>query len=88
MGTAAAIAVDQRGGAMLPVGCQHPAGVAWRHPQQLCGLGDGDLVFQHRVQHGKSGLFFLVQRNVLHGKDIFADQLEDGIVEQQQKPGQ
>ena len=84
MGTAAAVAVGQRRRAMLPVGRQHPAGVAWGYAQHLGGLGDGHLVFQNGVQHGKSGLFFLVQRNVLHGKDIFADQLlDDRIVDQQ-----
>ena len=84
VGTAAAVAVGQRRRAMLPVGRQHPAGVAWGYAQHLGGLGDGHLVFQNGVQHGKSGLFFLVQRNVLHGKDIFADQLlDDRIVDQQ-----
>ena len=53
--------------------------------QQSFGLGDGRLVFQNGVEHGDSGLFFLIQRNVLHGKDIFADQLmDDRIVDQQQ----
>ena len=53
-------------------------------PEQLSGLADGDLVFQNGVEHGESGLFFWVQRNVLHKMDIFADQLaDDRIVEQQ-----
>ena len=84
MGTAAPVAVGQSGGAALAVGGQHPSGVALGHAQQLGGIGDGGLVFQNGVEHGESGLFFLVQRNVLH-QDIFADQLvDDGIVEQQQ----
>ena len=87
VGTAAAVAVGQGGRAMLPVGRQHPASMARGHPQHLGGLGDGNLVFQNGVEHGKSGLFFLVQRNVLHQMDIFADQLvDDRIVEQQQMP--
>ena len=57
--------------------------MALGHAQQFGGIGDGDLVFQNGVEHGESGLFFLVQRNVLH-KDIFADQLaDDRIVEQE-----
>ena len=86
VGTPAAVAVGQCGGTMLAVGCQQPAGVARAHPQHLSGLGDGYLEFQNGVEHGKSGLFFLVQRYVLHHKDIFADQLaDDGIVEQRQE---
>ena len=58
--------------------------MALGHAQQRGGIGDGNLVFQNGVEHGESGLFFLVQRNVLH-LDIFADQLaDDRIVEQQQ----
>ena len=87
MRTAAPVAVGQRGGATLAVGGQHPARVALRHAKQLGGIDDGDLVFQNGVEHGESGLFFLVQRYVLH-QDIFADQLtDDRIVEQQQISG-
>ena len=45
-GTAAAVAAGQRRRAMLPVGRQHPVGVAPTHPQKLGGLGYGNLVFQ------------------------------------------
>ena len=84
VGTAAPVAVGQGSGTVLAVGSQHPASVAWGHAQQLSSLGDGHLVFQNGVEHGDSGLFFLIQRNILHRKDIFADQLaDDGIVEQQ-----
>ena len=71
VGTPAAVAVGQCGGTMLAVGCQQPAGVARAHPQHLSGLGDGYLEFQNGVEHGKSGLFFLVQRYVLHHKGHF-----------------
>ena len=77
VGTAAPVAVGQGGDTVLAVGSQHLAGMAWGHAQHLGSLGDGKLVFQNGVQHGDSGLFFLIQRNVLHGKDIFADQLLD-----------
>ena len=52
VGTAAAVAVSQRGRALIAVGRQHPAGMAWAHPQHLGGLGDGHLVFQNGIQHG------------------------------------
>ena len=53
-------------------------------PPKVGGRGDGHLVFQNGVEHGKSGLFFLVQRYILHRMDIFAEQLAyDTIVEQQ-----
>ena len=82
---AAAVTVGEGGGALLAIGRQQPAGVACAHSQQFGGLGDGHLVFQNRAEHMEPGLFFLVQRYILHGKDIFADQLAtDGIVEQQQ----
>ena len=86
--TAAPVAVSRCGSATFAVGGQRPPSVARRHAQQLSGIGDGDLVFQDGVEHGESGLFFLVQRNVFH-RDIFADQLDDdGIVEQQQNDNQ
>ena len=88
VGTAATVTVGQRGGAILAISRQQPASMSRGHPQHLGGLGDGNLVFQNGVQHGKSGLFFLVQRNVLHKMDIFAEQLmDDRIVEQQQITG-
>ena len=52
MGTAAPVAVSQRGGATLAVSGQHSLGVALGHAQQLGGIGDGDLVFQNGVEHG------------------------------------
>ena len=86
VGTAATVTVGQCGGAILAISRQHPAGVARAHPQHLGGLDDGNLVFQNGVEHGDPGLFFLIQRNVLHGKDIFADQLApDRIVDQQHR---
>ena len=88
VGTAAAVAVGQCGDAILAISRQQPECVAWAHHQHLDGLGNGNLVFQNGVEHGDSGLFFLIQRNVLHGKDIFADQLmDDRIVDQQHPPG-
>ena len=41
-------------------------------PRDIGSLGYGQLVFQHGVEHVESGLFFLVQRQVLHQTDIFA----------------
>ena len=52
VGAAAAVAVGEGGGALLAIGRQQPAGVAFAHSQQLGGLGDGHLVFQNGVQHG------------------------------------
>ena len=86
--TAASVAVGQGGSAILAIGRQHAAGMALAHAKQFGSLDDGYLEFQNGVQHGKSGLFFLVQRNILHQKDIFADQLaDDRIVEQRQPRG-
>ena len=67
MGTAAPVAVSQRGGALLAIGRQHPAGVTLAHSQQFYGLGDRRLVFQNRVEHVEPGLFSLVQCHILHG---------------------
>ena len=66
VGSTAAVAMCQRGGAVFAIGGQHAAGVALGHSQQLGGLVDGHLVFQNGVEHGQSGLFFLVQRHILH----------------------
>ncbi len=83
VGTTASVAVGQRGDSGFAVGGQQAAGMALAHAKQFGGLGDGHLEFQNGVEHGKSGLFFLIQRYVLHKKDIFADQLaDDRIVEQ------
>ena len=87
MANEAPVAVRQRSSATVAVSGQHPTSVALGHAQQLSGIGDGDLLFQNGVEHGESGLFFLVQRNVLH-RDIFADHLaDDRIVEQKQIAG-
>ena len=48
---------------------QYPVGMALGHAQQLGDLGYRHLVFQNGVEHGESGLFFLVQRYVLHDED-------------------
>ena len=77
---------DYRGSGrrLLAAGRQQPAGVALAHPPKVGGRGDGHLVFQNGVEYVKSGLFFLVQRYILHRMDIFAEQLAyDTIVEQQ-----
>ena len=73
VGTTASVAVGQGGGAILAIGRQHAAGMALAHAKQFSSLGNGYLEFQNGVEHGESGLFFLIQRNVLHQKDIFPE---------------
>ena len=84
VGPLALVSVGQCGGAVLAVSGEETLGVAFTDSHDLGGLGDGKLVLQNAVEHLNPGLFLLIQRYILHGDDIFADQLAgDRIVEQQ-----
>ena len=61
MRTTASVAVGQGGSAILAIGRQHAASMALAHAKQFGSLGDGYLEFQNGVEHGKSGLFYLIQ---------------------------
>ena len=81
----APVPVGQRGGTMLAVTGEETLGVAFADSHDLCGLGDGELVFQNAVDHLNPGLFLLIQLYIPHRDDIFADQLAgDRIVDHQQ----